>query len=82
MLRGGSEEAPVMLQGGSEEAPVMQWRAGRPPPTKYFVLRIKKRSTEDLSRRWARGPANLRNGAKMLGCNGAMVQYCNGAMVQ
>ena len=40
-------------QAGNGEAP------GRPPPTKYFVLRTNKRSTDDLSHHWARGPANL-----------------------
>ena len=34
----------------------MRWAV---PPTKYFVLRNEERSSEDLTCRWARGPANF-----------------------
>ena len=47
--RGGLGEASRRPQGGKGA------RAGAP----YEVLRTTKRSSEDLTRRWARGPANF-----------------------
>ena len=47
--QGGLSEASVRPQGGKGA------RAGAP----YEVLRTTNRSSEDLTRRWARGPANF-----------------------
>ena len=52
---GGTEEAPRKLLGGTKEP--MAHRAAL--PTKYFVLGLTNKRTEDLSRRWANGPAKL-----------------------
>ena len=58
--QGGTGEAPGRHRGGTEEAP-RRHRGGNGalggPP--YEVLRTTNRSSEDLTRRWARGPANL-----------------------
>ena len=49
--RGGPEEAPRKLQGSLREAPGRQWCIGGSSQRSTKVLRINKRSTEDLTRR-------------------------------
>ena len=59
---GGTDKvASVRLQGGLKEASVRpQGGKGARAGPAYEVLRTTKRSSEDLTRRWARGPANLK----------------------
>ena len=54
------EVAPRRLRGGSREAPSDQCSFGWPSllHSSYYVA--SNEVTEDLTRRWARGPANLR----------------------
>ena len=67
MLRGGLKEASRRPQGGLEEASVRPrgGKGARAGPA-YEVPRTTKLSSEDLTRRWARGPANCKLVFKIL----------------
>ena len=56
-LQGGSREAPRRLQLGSRSAPGDQCSFGWPSLLRSYYV-ASNEVTEDLTRRWARGPAN------------------------
>ena len=57
MPQGGLEEASRRPQGGLKGP---QGGKGTPAAAPYEILRTTNRSSEDLTRRLARGPANLK----------------------